>query len=153
MSLPYCPPTLIANNWQELNKLKSRLYPLVVESVSKCGIFFSDCGLIIRWPTAAKLTNCRGQSRVQCSIYVIGLLKKDSLQKTANSTCLLRLHEKPQGVHSSRLYTGISIRENEKNPKVSNYFAYYPKITSSLMERTQKYHRIVKRFSEKIVIF
>ena len=50
-----------------------------------------------------------------------------------------------QGVHSPRLYAGISIRENEKKPKVSNYFAYYPKVSSFLMERTQKYHRIVKR--------
>ena len=52
---------------------------------------------------------------------------------------------KPRGCTHQNYIRGSPSEKMEKTPKVSNYFAYYPKVSSSLMERTQKYHRIVKR--------
>ena len=62
----------------------------------------------------------------------------------ATST-VLKLSPHPRGCTHQDYIRGSPSEKMEKTPKVSNYFAYYPKVSSSLMERTQKYHRIVKR--------
>ena len=51
----------------------------------------------------------------------------------------------PRGCTHQDYIRGSPSEKMKKTPKVSDYFAYYPKVSSSLMERTQKYHRIVKR--------
>ena len=58
---------------------------------------------------------------------------------------LIKTWPQPRGCIHQDYIRGSPSENMEKNPKVSNYFAYYPKVSSSLMERTQKYHRIVKR--------
>ena len=52
---------------------------------------------------------------------------------------------RPRGCTHQDYIRGSPSEKMEITQKVSNYFAYYPKVSSSSMERTQKYHRIVKR--------
>ena len=56
----------------------------------------------------------------------------------------------PRGCTHQDYIRGSPSKKMKKAPKVSNYFAYCPKVSSSLMDRTQKYHRIVKRQSDSL---
>ena len=58
--------------------------------------------------------------------------------------------ESPRGCTHQDYIRESPSEKMKKAPKVSNYFGCYPKVSSSVMERTQKYHRIVKRQSDSV---
>ena len=109
---------------------------------------------ILTWVDPLKISrnpNKQAFNLAQCDVVIITYFQK-AIEKFPLYQSLKMIYRSktftlgrfPGGALTKIIY-GISIRENEKIHKVSNYFAYYPKVSSSLMERTQKYHRIVKR--------